>query len=81
MISYTNGSDSKVLTTKKVEKDFVLIFENEKALIQGFSNIISELDPDIIAGYNSSNFDLPYLLARSKATKANFSIGLSLIHI
>jgi len=75
MISYTNGSDSKVLTTKKVEKDFVLIFENEKALIQGFSNIISELDPDIIAGYNSSNFDLPYLLARSKATKANFSIG------
>jgi len=75
MISYTNGSDSKVLTTKKIEKDFVLIFENEKSLIQGFSNIISELDPDIIAGYNSSNFDLPYLLARSKATKANFSIG------
>ena len=75
MISYTNGSDSKVLTTKKIEKDFVLIFENEKSLIQGFSNIINELDPDIIAGYNSSNFDLPYLLARSKATKANFSIG------
>jgi DNA polymerase I len=75
MISYTNGNDSKVLTTKKIEKDFVLIFENEKSLIQGFSNIISELDPDIIAGYNSSNFDLPYLLARSKATKANFSIG------
>ncbi|MFP3215589.1 MAG: DNA-directed DNA polymerase [Candidatus Micrarchaeota archaeon] len=75
MISYTNGSDSKVLTTKKVEKDFVLVFENEKSLIQGFSNIISELDPDIIAGYNSSNFDLPYLLARSKATKASFSIG------
>ena len=75
MISYTNGNDSKVLTTKKIEKDFVLIFENEKSLIQGFSNIISELDPDIIAGYNSSNFDLPYLLTRSKATKANFSIG------
>jgi len=75
MISYTNGSDSKVLTTKRIEKDFVLIFENEKSLIQGFSNIISGLDPDIIAGYNSSNFDLPYLLARSKVTKANFSIG------
>ncbi len=75
MISYTDGQDKKVLTTKKIEKDFVLVFDNEKALIQGFTNIIKEIDPDIIAGYNSSNFDLPYLLSRSKALKANFSIG------
>ncbi|MGB9732361.1 MAG: DNA-directed DNA polymerase [Candidatus Micrarchaeia archaeon] len=75
MISYTDGKDKRVLTTKKIEKDFVLLFDNEKALIQGFTNIIKELDPDIIAGYNSSNFDIPYLLSRSKVLKADFSIG------
>ena len=75
MISYTDGKEKKVITTKKIEKDFVLVFDSEKALIQGFANTIRRLDPDIIAGYNSSNFDIPYLLSRSKAVHADFSIA------
>ncbi|MGC8662256.1 MAG: DNA-directed DNA polymerase [Candidatus Micrarchaeia archaeon] len=75
MISYANGKESKVLTTKKIEKEFVVVFDNEKALIQGFVNVINKIDPDIVTGYNSSNFDIPYLLSRSKATRADFSIA------
>jgi len=75
MISYTNGNEKGVLTTKRIAKDFVSVLDNEKSMIQGFTNIINKLDPDIVAGYNSSNFDIPYLLERSKVTHADFSIG------
>ena len=75
MISYKSGNDSGVLTTKKISKDFVSVFENEKALVKGFVNIINKIDPDIIVGYNSSNFDIPYLIARAKANRIGFDIA------
>jgi DNA polymerase delta subunit 1 len=31
---------------------------------------VERVDPDLIIGYNISNFDLPYLLDRAKALKA-----------
>ena len=32
---------------------------------------VEQVDPDLIIGYNIANFDLPYLLDRAKALKAN----------
>ncbi|VVB77202.1 DNA polymerase [uncultured archaeon] len=75
MISYTDGNESGVLTTKKIDRDFVTVFDTEKKMIEGFVEVVKRLDPDIIAGYNSSNFDMPYLMTRSKALRADFDIS------
>ncbi|MEM3237143.1 MAG: DNA-directed DNA polymerase [Candidatus Micrarchaeaceae archaeon] len=75
MISYASSLKSEVLTTKKIAKDFVATFESERAMLAGFSNIIKNIDPDIIVGYNSSNFDLPYILERSRRNGLRFEIG------
>ncbi|KAK2158176.1 hypothetical protein LSH36_175g04050 [Paralvinella palmiformis] len=44
----------------------VLSFHQEKDLLKRWAEFIREVDPDIITGYNIQNFDLPYLLNRSK---------------
>jgi DNA polymerase I len=75
MISYTDGKVSGVLTTKPIDREFVTVFKSEKEMIEGFVKAVKDLDADVIAGYNSSNFDLPYLMARSMATRARFDIS------
>jgi DNA polymerase I len=37
----------------------------DKSAIQEFTNYVLSYDPDIVLGYNSNNFDWPYLLERS----------------
>jgi DNA polymerase delta subunit 1 len=40
-------------------------------MLQKWREFVERADPDLIIGYNISNFDLPYLLDRAKALKAN----------
>lgn len=40
-------------------------------MLQAWCNFINEADPDVVIGYNISNFDLPYLLDRAKALKVD----------
>ena len=40
-------------------------------MLQAWRDFIEEVDPDLVIGYNIANFDLPYLLDRAKALKAN----------
>ena len=49
------------------------IFEHatEQELLLHWRNFITEVDPDVIIGYNIANFDLPYLLDRAKALRVN----------
>ena len=47
----------------------VMSFDNEVEMLEAWANFVQHVDPDVIIGYNTSNFDLPYLLE------------LSLIHI
>ncbi len=75
MISYTDGNEGHVLTTKKIDKPFVKVFKGEKEMIKAFIDVIIRLDPDIIAGYSSSNFDIPYLIKRANKNKMEFAIG------
>ena len=37
--------------------------------LQRWRDLIVESDPDIIIGYNTSNFDLPYLIERAATLK------------
>ena len=39
---------------------------NEAELLEAYTNIINEKQPNIICGYNIFKFDIPYMLARAK---------------
>jgi hypothetical protein len=39
-------------------------------MLQKWRDFVEQVDPDLVIGYNISNFDFPYLLDRAKALKA-----------
>ncbi|KAJ4351362.1 DNA-directed DNA polymerase delta [Didymosphaeria variabile] len=45
-------------------------FDDEKEMLLKWRDFVEEVDPDVIIGYNTSNFDFPYLLDRAKHLKA-----------
>ncbi|XP_049866622.1 DNA polymerase delta catalytic subunit [Pectinophora gossypiella] len=49
----------------------VLSFQSEAEMLAKWSDFFRELDPDIITGYNISNFDWPYLINRAKHLKVD----------
>ncbi len=75
MISFTDGENKKVLSYKQIARSFSSFFSTEKEMINNFTELIKKNDYDVIVGYNSSNFDLPYLIKRASVTKAAFDIG------
>ncbi len=66
----------KVLTWRKLESDmdYVEVLEDEKAILKRFEEIVREENPDVIVGYNTDNFDFPYIKERIK--KLNTELGL-----
>ncbi|MEL9940446.1 MAG: DNA polymerase II [Ignisphaera sp.] len=58
IISLMN-SDNEILLLQAQGKD-------DRRLIQEFIEYVNRYDPDIVVGYNSSNFDLPYLVERAR---------------
>ncbi|KAL1649133.1 DNA-directed DNA polymerase delta [Diplodia intermedia] len=47
----------------------VLEFDAEEKMLMKWRDFLEEVDPDVIIGYNISNFDFPYLLDRAKHLK------------
>ncbi|KNA03069.1 hypothetical protein SOVF_212670 [Spinacia oleracea] len=43
----------------------VMSFDSEKEVLLAWRDLVREVDPDIIIGYNICNFDLPYLIQRA----------------
>lgn len=60
--------DTIVLVGKHVDgvDDDVEPFDDETALLERFFEIIQEYDPDVVTGYNSNDFDVPYITDRVK---------------
>ncbi len=79
MLSYyymsNNGSREGVITYKKVDVRFVECVSDEKALFARFATLLDELDVDVITGYNSTAFDVSYMLQRAKALKIDFNMS------
>ena len=73
MISYV-GKKKGVVTYKKAPQDYVESLLDEKAIIERFCELVQEEDPDVIFGYNSANFDIPYLKARAEKLKAKLKL-------
>ncbi|MFA6489676.1 MAG: DNA-directed DNA polymerase [Candidatus Micrarchaeia archaeon] len=77
MISYELGEtgERKVITSKDVGRDFAIVVKDERAMIKKFLDVIKENDIEVILGYNSTVFDLPYLKTRADVNGLEFSIG------
>ena len=43
--------------------------DSEEKMLMGWKTFLEKVDPDVIIGYNISNFDFPYLLDRAKHLK------------
>ncbi len=74
MISY-EGRKKGVLTTKKSSEKYVETLTDEKELLERFSALVHDEDPDILFGYNSANFDIPYLQTRAQVTGAKLTLA------
>ena len=75
MISYEIDGERKVITSKKIDRDFVIVCKDEREMIKKFLETVKEKDTEVLLGYNSTVFDLPYLKARADANGLDFSIG------
>ncbi|NAZ11674.1 MAG: DNA polymerase II [Desulfurococcales archaeon] len=74
-----NPSRDPVIIIGVIDKDeavqFVSQDKNDKDLIIKFIEYIRSKDPDIIVGYNSNQFDWPYLVQRSSMHGIVLDIG------
>jgi DNA polymerase elongation subunit (family B) len=59
-----NGEKTKMY--QSICKGFDTITCSDKEVIDSFFKEIEKWDPDIIAGYNSAEFDFPYLIERAE---------------
>ncbi|MBI5635545.1 DNA polymerase [Candidatus Micrarchaeota archaeon] len=79
MLSYADAGGAKVLSVGKEIKGrkFVETVSDEKHLLKRFSQVLKEKHVDLLSGYNSDGFDLPYLIERAKVlrTGIDFSRG------
>ncbi len=63
-----DGKKTLVLVGKKTDmKADVESCGSEEAMLRRFFDIIREYDPDILLGYNSNSFDIPYIVDRIRA--------------
>ncbi len=77
MISLVGENFKKVLTWKGGnEPDYVEKFKDEAEMLEAFVRCVKEYNPDILAGYFSDGFDLPYLRARAEANNIKLNLGI-----
>ncbi len=78
MISLYGENFKKVLTWKKcdLKQDYVECFKDEADMLEKFIDYVKFYSPDILVGYFSDGFDLPYLRAAAHKNKIKLSIGL-----
>ncbi|KAF2014828.1 hypothetical protein BU24DRAFT_423744 [Aaosphaeria arxii CBS 175.79] len=57
-------------TCSQIVATQIFSFDREDQMLLKWRDFVEEVDPDVIIGYNISNFDFPYLLDRAKHLKA-----------
>lgn len=67
----------KVLTWKAppAPLGFVEVMGDEAAILKGLERVVAEEDPDILVGYNTDNFDFPYIVERLKKLNLKLVLG------
>jgi DNA polymerase I/DNA polymerase-2 len=77
MLSLVSDDYKKVLTSKSWKKKptYVEVVKNEKEIIERFLEIVKDVDPDFLVGYNTDNFDIPKLKERAAELKISLKLG------
>ncbi len=76
MIGLLGNKLKKVLTWKKFKAENYVEFLNSEAdMLERFIDIVKNYNPDIIIGYNSDNFDFPYIKARCDKYNIKLNLG------
>ncbi|MEK6881184.1 MAG: DNA-directed DNA polymerase, partial [Nanoarchaeota archaeon] len=77
MIALVSEKFKKVLTWKKSKskENYVELFKDEEEMLQHFEQVIKKESPDILTGYFSDNFDLPYIRSRAEKLKVKMNLG------
>lgn len=57
------------------EKEEEILYGGEREILQKFVEILKQVDPDVIVGYNQDAFDWPYLRKRAEKLKVSLNIG------
>ena len=78
MLSFYGENFKKVFVWKRfsTEIEFVEFVGSEAELIEKFKSTIEEFKPDILTGYFSDGFDLPYIKTRADKYKIKLDLGL-----
>lgn len=74
MVSYA-GKKSGVITYKPTSHDFVKSVSDEKTMLEEFFKVVESENPDVLVGYNSAQFDLPYIKTRIEKLKISTSLS------
>lgn len=76
-ISYYSNEFKKVtiIGDFKPENKYTKVVSDERKLIQDFQKTMDKQDPDIIVGYNSDRFDMPFIKERAELLKIPLKIG------
>ncbi|MCX6710172.1 MAG: DNA-directed DNA polymerase [Candidatus Woesearchaeota archaeon] len=78
MCGFYSDDFKKVITWGKFKSSlpYIEFVASEKSLIERFKSVINEYKPDILVGYYSDGFDLPYIKKRADFNKVELNIGL-----
>jgi len=78
MVAFAENGFKKVITWKrfKTDKDYIEFVDSEAQLLERIRQIIDERQPDILTGYYSDGFDLPYIRVRADKYKIKMDIGV-----
>ena len=78
MISLVGENFRKVLTwkVKSSSHPFVEYYKDEADMLEAFVKHIKDYNPDILTGYFSDEFDLPYLRARAEKNHMKLNLGI-----
>jgi len=72
MISLSSNQGLRmVLSTAESPLDFVETLKDEAEMLRKFVEIVEDENPDILIGYNSDNFDFPYIRDRAIHSKCS----------
>jgi len=69
------GRDDLVLVSRPVKMEGTQGLESEESMLKRFVDIVKRFDPDVILGYNSNEFDFPYLIDRMRELGINPALG------
>jgi DNA polymerase I len=76
MISLSSNQGLRmVLSTAESPLDFVETLKDEAEMLRRFVEIVEDENPDILIGYNSDNFDFPYIKDRAAILDVPLNLG------